>query len=140
MKRFWDKVKKGSGCWEWTANKNNKGYGVIRIGPASEGLIVASRMSYILEHGSIPAGKWVLHTCDNRSCVRPSHLFLGDHTDNMRDMHSKARGRSILGPDDAVAIRAMRASGVNRATIAAQFGVSIATVKNVTMRRTWKHV
>jgi hypothetical protein len=138
--RFWSKVRKTPNCWELTANKNNKGYGMIRIGPASEGLIVASRMSYILEHGSIPEGKWVLHTCDNRLCVRPSHLFLGDHTDNMRDMRAKGRGRSLIGPGDAVTIRKLRMNGVNRAAIAAQFGISVATVKNITMRRTWKHV
>jgi hypothetical protein len=113
---------------------------MIRIGPASKGLMVASRMSYILEHGSIPKGKWVLHTCDNRSCVRPSHLFLGDHTDNMRDMHLKGRGRAILRVPDVHKIRRLRAQGMPRAAVAARFGVSIDAVKNITMGKTWKHV
>lgn len=141
MDHFWAKVKKGDGCWEWTAKRNNKGYGLFRTKIKSAwSFTTASRVSYELTYGIIPKGKWVLHTCDNRGCVRPDHLFLGNHSDNMRDMHSKGRGRSILGPADAVRIHQLRAQGVPRAEVATMFGVSIASVKNITMGRTWKHV
>lgn len=36
----------------------------------------------------------VCHHCDNRACFEISHLYVGSHTDNMRDMAS--RGRSWM--------------------------------------------
>lgn len=86
--RFWEKVRKDEGCWEWTAAKT-QGYGVIRLGP-NLGNRGAHVVSYEMNIGPVN-GQWVLHKCDNPSCVRPDHLFLGDATDNNRDMMSKGR-------------------------------------------------
>jgi hypothetical protein len=139
--RFFEKVKKGDGCWEWTANKNNKGYGMLGgpKKPDSKGrLMLAHRVSYQLAHGDIPKGRWVLHRCDNAGCVNPEHLFLGDNTANVRDMHSKGRGWGGIGPDTAYAILWMRASGFSRKQVMAEYGVALDVVKHVTARRTWK--
>lgn len=51
------------------------------------------RVSYILNVGPVPDGLWVLHRCDNPPCVRPDHLFLGTHIDNMLDAQKKGRLR-----------------------------------------------
>lgn len=96
--RFWAKVDKGDGCWEWTGGRANRGYGHVE--PVRGQNRSAHRVSWELTNGPIPDGLWVLHRCDNPPCVRPSHLFLGTHADNMRDMEAKGRGKHpvLFGP------------------------------------------
>lgn len=96
---FWAKVDKSAGadaCWIWTACRDHKGYGQLRIHSKS---ILAHRYAYILEHGEIPDGMFVCHHCDNPSCVNPTHLFLGTNTDNVHDMMAKGRNMHITRPE-----------------------------------------
>lgn len=92
--RFWSKVNKTSNCWEWTGYRQKIGYGSIGVGSRLDGTkraILAHRFSYELHFGPISDGLKVLHTCDNRACVRPDHLWLGTQLDNVRDMIQKGR-------------------------------------------------
>lgn len=84
---FWKKVKKTRTCWEWTAKKVY-GYGYLGLNGKS---IRAHRFSWELANGKIPPELFVLHKCDNRKCVKPSHLFLGTQKDNIQDAISKNR-------------------------------------------------
>jgi hypothetical protein len=89
--RFWEKVKTGDGCWTWTGSLSGHGYGTICLdGRGTQ--TGAHRASWLLHHGEIPRGLYVLHKCDNRACVRPDHLYLGTHQQNMTDMARKNRG------------------------------------------------
>lgn len=94
--RFWRKVKKGPGCWEWQGCTNlingRNGYGLWR---ANNKLWPAHRYAYTLLVGPIPAGLFVCHSCDNRKCVNPEHLWLGTAADNAHDRDRK--GRTIVG-------------------------------------------
>lgn len=51
------------------------------------------RYIYMQNFGAIPKGLVVRHTCDNPSCINPSHLRLGTVADNYRVLGgSPARG------------------------------------------------
>lgn len=86
--RFWSKVAKGDGCWEWIGAKIPKGYGRFywRGKPR-----YAHRVSLELAGVIVPDDKMVLHSCDNPSCVNPQHLSVGTGFDNMRDAAAKGR-------------------------------------------------
>lgn len=91
-RRFYSKINKTNTCWHWTGSKIKGGYGhFYKDGKNKK----THRVAYELEYGPFPENKIVCHHCDKRDCVRPDHLFLGTHKDNMVDMVKK--GRSLKG-------------------------------------------
>lgn len=81
-------------CWAWLGNTSSNGYGSIKLNYKT---LSAHRVSYQLHRGPIPEAVFVCHTCDNKKCVNPSHLFLGTAQDNNTDMHNKGRQRPVSG-------------------------------------------
>lgn len=92
--RFWSKVQKDDGCWEWTGALFG-GYGSLSVGGRAGRPVAAHRISYKIHHGEIPAGLDIDHMCHNHSCVNPAHLQAVSRKENLenRDPRSK-RGRS----------------------------------------------
>lgn len=144
LSRFWLQVNKTNGCWLWTGCPTTDGYGQIRP-PNTKGVIRAHRASWIIHNGPIPNGLWVLHDCpggDNCLCVRPDHLWLGTHEDNMRDKAEKGRtGSAKLTPALVIELRNLhRSSEFTHKCLATRFNVSRKTVANILNGRNWKHV
>ena len=79
---FWARVDKSGDCWLWMGAKFTQGYGMVSL----DGEVrYAHRVVYEIEVGPIPVGLVVMHSCDHKLCVRPSHLSLGTPQENARD-------------------------------------------------------
>jgi hypothetical protein len=138
------------GCWNITGTKNGCGYGVIATRESGvRRQLMAHRLSWEAAHGPVPDGLCVCHSCDNPACVRPDHLFLGDHSANMADKVAKGRqsfargirhGRAKLTEDDVIDIRTVRALGGGRADIARAYGVSEVHISGIVARNRWSHL
>lgn len=139
------------GCWLWRGSITKGGYGHLKVelpGTRCRRAHPAHRLSWIAHRGPIPAGLWVLHKCDVRSCINPAHLFLGTHVDNMADMVAKGRhrcgdyrgekhGSTTLSKQQVLKIRADRRT---YRVIGKDYGISPATVCRIKLGDTWTHV
>ena len=135
------------GCWLWTGTIiHSTGYGQLQVDGRA---VSAHRLSYQLAHGIIPAGMFVLHKCDVRACVNPSHLFLGTHADNMADMARKGRANTPVGEshakarlssDDIPKILARLLWGETCAAIATDYGVTDCAINAIRRGKSWNHV
>ena len=151
VKRFWEKVKKSDGCWEWTAYCLADGYGQFFVQRGEQWL--AHRFSWVLHFGPIPIGEGyhgtcVLHRCDNPKCVRPNHLWLGSNADNIRDCQAKGRASKVRAHGErhpmakltAKQIPAIRQDTRTLETIARNYGVCLSTISSIRRREHWQHV
>jgi DNA invertase Pin-like site-specific DNA recombinase len=103
----------------------------------------------------------VLHKCDNRQCVNPEHLYLGTHSDNMRDRKERARTTkgekagpvqyperfkgsnnpaSKLTEADVLTIRGRKERGDSYAAIARDYEVSKQAIYLIVKRKNWHWV
>src|SRR5262245_38891990 len=142
---FWDRVNIQRGCWEWRGEVSKGmrgGYGVFRKKRVH-------RLSYEAVRGPIPLGLFVCHHCDNRRCVRPSHLFVGTAKDNTMDMVRKGRHKHTRGESTASSkltengvrdIRDRIARGERVRAIARLFGVHWSQITLIKTGKAWKHV
>lgn len=151
--RFWSKVntRGDDECWPWMGHLNNKGYGMIRLGSANRGKVLAHRLSYELAKGKIPEGSVIMHMCDNPACVNPAHLSVGTQKQNMLDKVAKGRdrngsrrgsqiGTSVLTDEQVASIRERYIAGIKMNDILSEFGVSRPTVKRIISGKTWAHL
>lgn len=149
--RFWRQVDKKSDneCWIWSGTKNKKGYGCIIKDDGSRKRHLAHRASYIINKGEIPDGLYVLHSCDNPSCVNPNHLRVGTQSENIKEAFDKGRKvQPILfgekNPKSKLTIEQVKFIKANpqlgHKHIADMFCLSPNCIRGVRIGRTWKEV
>jgi hypothetical protein len=137
-------------CWEYPS-RNARGYGQLAWGRHQGELhvISAHRLAFLLEQGAIGADAMVCHTCDNRACCNPAHLYAGDSFSNMQDRVKRnqaswakgdASGASKLTEDQVRRIKRALANGRKQREIARSFNVTEATITGIKNGRVWSHV
>jgi hypothetical protein len=155
MDRFWNKVDlpplygifdNTDACWLWTGAKTGAGYGKIKY---ENKFVDAHRVSMLLAGYIIPPGFYVCHSCDNKLCVNPAHLFIGTPSDNMQDASRKGRLKDVhdhtgeLNPKAKLTeedVRWIRQLGASAVSLARCFDVTPESIRNIRAHRTWAHV
>lgn len=135
-----------TGCWEVISHKP-KPHGYVQVKREGKNLL-AHRMMYAALIGPIPEGLLICHSCDNRKCVNPEHLFLGSYKDNTQDMMKKGRHVGALGYRNGAKLKEkdlgkilwMLHCGPTQKTISKIFGIDPSTVSDINTGKTWKGV
>ena len=141
---FWKKVTgpvTSGGCWSWRGAASKGHYGWFRG-------MGAHRASWLIHFGDIPDGKLVMHSCDNKTCVNPGHLFIGTQADNIEDCIKKGRMsdppvppfgekhcNSKISDVDVTSIRSSwvpNCRGLAKA-LAQKYGISINSVRGIAL-------
>ena len=124
-------------CYELDGPKRD-GYVRIQIGNSREPgrlLFSAHRIAWMAVNGPIPIGGQVLHHCDNRACIRASHLYLGSHADNVRDRVMRLRSYRKLSDEEVSEIRWAYSrygrDGLSGKALADRYGVSTSLISYI---------
>jgi len=147
--RFWSKVDQSGDCWVWHGTMRGDGYGSFQLG-RGVGMKPAHAIAYVLGHGPIPDGHYVLHRCPgehNPLCVNPAHLTAGTPKDNMDDRERQGNtprgskhGNAKLREHDIPVIRVMLAEGLSQWEVARAFGVKQSIISDIKLGKSWTHV
>lgn len=112
-------------------------------------MVSAHIVSYLLAHlEPIPDGMLVRHKCkNNRKCVNPDHLELGDHKANAEDrkrdntatVGEKASGSKLVNKQVREIIENL-GNGETVEQRAKKYGVSTTVINLIDVGKTWRHL
>lgn len=92
---FWRRVdrKAVNKCWFWKGSMDN-GYGTFWTGKKS---CLAHRVSFFISNNRLPTKpNEVIHQCETRNCVNPSHLLDGTRSENIRSPLNYKRLKTVI--------------------------------------------
>lgn len=151
--KLFSEIEKNNGCWEWQGELHPQGYAYTTCYETGKREQV-HRVSYRIFKEEIPHGLLVCHTCDNRRCINPDHLWIGTHKENSQDAKRKGRlehvklmqskgeekASSKLNNEKVREIREEIKKGIRCTVIARKFGVNSTTIYSLRDGKTWSHV
>lgn len=143
-------------CWIWKGSRGGSGYGQFWDGNRT----VPAHWFLLSDYPK--SGFEACHSCDNKLCVNPNHVFIGTRSDNMRDCVSKGRLRPQNGCKAMLKVRRIH-RGVNNhecklteaqareakncprkygaaTEMAKRFGVSITVICDIRDGKRWTHL
>lgn len=148
--KFWSRVQfSRDGCWKYMNKEKtaSRPYAMAICGGIRSN---APRIAWMIANGTaVPAEMYVLHSCDNPSCVRPAHLHLGTQSDNMREMVERGRAstrkvtglrgeknpKSRISDNEQAELEKLYAAGWSTDHLSKKFGISKNAINNRIRRR-----
>ena len=142
--KFWSNVDKQiDGCWIFHGGNKGNGY-------KGWGKHYAHRVAFTVSRKSPPPPEvLVCHTCDNRHCVHPFHLFAGTPAINSEDMKSKWRQRysedhpnTHLTAEDVYEIRRLYdfELDIGMDEIGSRFDMAGRSISHIGRRVNWRYL
>ncbi len=138
----WQRVGECFACTNHNGGVN--GYPALKINKVKQTI---ARWILLKRHGDL-TNRIARHTCDNRKCIRPDHIVIGTHKDNMDDMRNRGREKYLKGDEapyskltssDVKEIRSRRGT-YSQYELASEFGVDQSTISYIQTKKRWKHI
>lgn len=144
-------INKETGCWEWQASLDHKGYGRIWVDGKKR---LAHRVAYLEFKGPIPAGMSLLHDCDNTICINPNHTTPGTQKKNIQDAMSRGRmavqrpgWRGVTHPSTKITTQQMedirkeyQTGYYSQSELAIKHGLSQSSVSRIILNQQWRQL
>lgn len=131
-----------NGCHNCISHAKTE-HGYIRLHRGKK-LIRLHRYIYEMKYGKIPKGLFACHKCDNRVCLNPEHIFLGDNKDNMNDMMNKnrqARGeKSGMSKLTEKQVYNILISNKPFSFLSKKYNITVNIISKIKNRQIWKHI